>query len=69
MIIQPRKYKSEHVSPVLTIETRQTRLGDLFFYVTFYRDGQEFGYAFSSLDSAVDFVNSNFNPKFRMYGK
>lgn len=65
MLLQPRKYKSELVRSVLTIESRQTRLGDLFYLVSFAKDGEPHNFAFSNLDSAIDFVNSNFNPKYR----
>lgn len=61
MKLQPRKYKSELLHPVLTVECRQDRLGNIFYLVDFVRDGIPFSFAFEYLSSAIDFINSNFN--------
>lgn len=58
------KYRSELLHPVLTIECRQDRLGNIFYYVTFTSD-REMSFAFKHMSSAIDFVQSNFDKSFR----
>lgn len=66
--MRPRnfKYRSDLLHPVLTIECRSDRLGNVFYYVTFTSD-VEHSYAFQYLSSAIDFVNSNFNKDYALF--
>lgn len=60
MVKKPIKFKSDLISTIITIESRQSRLGDIFYYVEYTFENQRFGHAFKHLSSAIDFVQSNF---------
>lgn len=56
-----RKFSSELVETVLSIEKRKARSGEDFFCVNYILDDGAAHYAsFTQLASVVDFINSNF---------
>lgn len=59
--MRPTKYKSESVKPIIQVEQRVNRLGEIFYYVEFNtNDGVRHGISFSSLSSVLDFFKNNF---------
>lgn len=55
----PLKYKSDLHRQVLTLESRCSRKGDVYFLVG-WDDGKDY-VCFQHMTSALDFINTNFN--------
>lgn len=64
----PKKYLKLNLSHVTTdgldlvkLQSVPDKLGNVFFRVVFHDElGKTFGYLFTKLSSALDFINSNF---------
>lgn len=58
--MRPRKYNSTLVKDELTISMRQSKLGELFYMVSYIHDSEERYVCFESMSSVLDFIHSNF---------
>lgn len=54
------KYRSELQRTICSLEARCTRLGDVYFFVTYTTNENKEAYAsFKHLSSAIDFIETN----------
>lgn len=59
--MQAKKYNSTVVKPILKIESRVSKKGDIFFLVEYLDNHAEEHYVtFERMSSVVDFIKSNF---------
>ena len=59
--MKPKKYNSECLSTIVLVESRRSKLGDVFFCVNFTHPRLGDMYVtFESMSSVIDFLKSNF---------
>lgn len=59
--MKAREYNSSVVKPILALETRSDKLGNIFFYVEYLTNDGSYQYVtFEKMTSVIDFINSNF---------
>lgn len=61
MRLTPKKYNSEHLEDVVKLTSRSDKLGNVFHCVEYWHPRHGSSYVtFERLESAFDFINSNF---------